>query len=108
MSIGTRLLRLAAGMAVLLLTLVLSFTVAFTQILGWGATDQEVARALPGDDLAPHPIVNWTNAIDIKARPEQVWPWIAQLGDTRGGFYSYTFIEDRVGSVRRAGRSVHD
>lgn len=34
--------------------------------------------------------------------PEKVWPWIAQLGDTRGGFYSYTFIENRVGALMGA------
>jgi hypothetical protein len=102
MSIRTRFLRLAAGLGVLVLTLVLSFAIAISWIPSWGATDAEVARAQPGDELTPHPIINWTNAININARPEQVWPWIAQLGDTRGGFYSYTFIEDRVGSITGA------
>jgi hypothetical protein len=102
MSLKTRLVRLAAGLGILMLTLVFSFAVVLSQIPRWGATDAEVALSLPGDELAPQPIVSWTNAINIDTRPEQVWPWIAQLGDARGGFYSYTFIEDRVGAITGA------
>ena len=94
--------RLAAGLAILGLTLSLAFAVCMAQIPTWGATPAEVAQALPGDELAPQPLLNWTNAIDIAAPPEQVWPWVAQLGDTRGAFYSYTFIEDRVGALMGA------
>jgi hypothetical protein len=97
------LLRLAAGLGILLLTLIVSFAVAMSQFPRWGATAAETRLALPGDELAQHPLINWTNAININARPEQVWPWIAQLGDTRGGFYSYTFIEDRVGALMGEG-----
>jgi hypothetical protein len=61
----------------------------------WGATAEEVARTLPGDELTTAPVVSWTHAATIDAPPSAVWPWIAQLGDVRGGFYSYTFIEDR-------------
>jgi hypothetical protein len=108
MSIRTRLLRLAAGLAVLLPTLVSSFALFIPQTSRWGATDAEVALKLPGDELAPRPLINWTNAIDINARPEQVWPWIAQLGDTRAGFYSYTFIEDRVAALTGASEYAVD
>lgn len=94
--------RLAAGVGVLAVTLVAAFGWAFAQIPTWGATPAEVARRLPGDDLAPDPLLLWTNAIDIDAPPEAVWPWVAQMGDTRGGFYSYTFIEDRVGALMGA------
>jgi hypothetical protein len=45
----------------------------------WGATDEEIARALPGDELLPDANVS-TRAITIDARPEQVWPWLVQLG----------------------------
>jgi proline iminopeptidase len=53
-----------------------------------GATAQEDARRLPGDDLVPRP--NWaaTRAITIAAPPERVWPWLLQLGYGRGGWYS--------------------
>jgi hypothetical protein len=97
-----RTLRLLAGIAVLAVALTALFAAVIPAINRWGATDAEIARALPGDDRLPHPNVAWTNAIDIGAPPAQVWPWVAQLGDTRGGFYSFTFIENRVGALTGA------
>ena len=52
--------------------------------LRWGATDAEVAAAMPGDELVPDPSFSATRAITIQAPPELVWPWIVQLG-TGGG-----------------------
>src|ERR1051326_307828 len=46
----------------------------------WGATDEEVARAMPGDDVVKHPTLNATRAVTIQARPEQIWPWLVQIG----------------------------
>jgi hypothetical protein len=99
MTVRTRLLRLLAGVALLGVTLAALFAAVIPAINRWGATDAEVARELPGDDRLANPGVTWTNAIDIAAPPAQVWPWVAQLGDTRGGFYSFTFIENRVGAL---------
>jgi hypothetical protein len=65
--------------------------------LGWGATDQECGEALPGDDLVANADLTATRAITIRAPVAQIWPWIAQLGQGRGGFYSYDFLEDLVG-----------
>jgi hypothetical protein len=65
--------------------------------LRWGATDAEVARALPGDDLVPDAKISSTHAITIQAAPAEVWPWLVQLGQGRGGFYSYDWIEDAMG-----------
>jgi hypothetical protein len=65
--------------------------------LRWGASDDEVRRALPGDDLLPRPDLQATRAISIQATPADVWPWIAQLGQNRGGFYSYDWLENLVG-----------
>lgn len=98
----TGVFRLLLGLGALALTLAGAFAVFMAQIPTWGASADEVARGLPGDELAPLPLLNWTNAIDIAAPADQVWPWVAQLGDTRGGFYSYTFIEDRVGVLTGA------
>jgi hypothetical protein len=63
----------------------------------WGATDDEVNRTLPGDDLISPVDLTATRAITIHATAAQVWPWIAQLGQGRGGFYSYDFLENLVG-----------
>jgi hypothetical protein len=63
----------------------------------WGATRDEVEMALPGDDLIEFPKLRSTHAITIQARPEDVWPWLAQLGQGRGGFYSYDWLENMMG-----------
>nr|KEP24134.1 hypothetical protein DA06_23005 [Georgenia sp. SUBG003] len=63
----------------------------------WGATDAEVTEALPGDDVLPSAGLSATRAVDIEAPPGSVWPWIAQLGQGRGGFYSYDVLENLAG-----------
>jgi hypothetical protein len=65
--------------------------------LHWGATPHEAAAPLPGDELVPEPKWTYTYAVDIAAAPEDVWPWIAQIGQGRGGFYSYQTLENVVG-----------
>jgi hypothetical protein len=65
--------------------------------LRWGATGPEAGAALAGDDLIAHPGLTATRAISIGAPAGQVWPWIAQLGQGRGGFYSYDFLENLIG-----------
>jgi hypothetical protein len=65
--------------------------------LRWGASDAEVKMVLPGDELMPRADLMATRAVTIQAGPDAVWPWIAQLGQGRGGFYSYDFVENLVG-----------
>jgi hypothetical protein len=60
----------------------------------WGATDRELALALPGDDLLPVAEFHPTRAITIAARPEEIWPWIVQIGYGRAGFYSYDLLDN--------------
>jgi hypothetical protein len=62
--------------------------------LRWGATDAEVASAMPGDENVPAPSFNATRAITIAAPPEQVWPWIVQIGTGRAGFYAYDLFDN--------------
>jgi hypothetical protein len=65
------------------------------RISRWGATDDEVRRALPGDEL-PSPVGYRpisTRAITIDAPPEEVWPWLVQMGSGRAGFYTHEWIE---------------
>jgi hypothetical protein len=59
----------------------------------WGATDEEVGRAMPGDDLLPV-AASTTRAISVAAPPEQIWPWLLQLGYGRAGWYSYDWIDN--------------
>ena len=63
----------------------------------WGATEAELAAALPGDDLVHPPATQATRAVTIAAPPEEVWPWVVQLGADRGGFYSYDWLENLFG-----------
>ena len=63
----------------------------------WGATEAEAAEELPGDDVVPAAGLLTTRAVDIAAPPGLVWPWIAQLGQGRGGFYSYDVLENLAG-----------
>ena len=65
--------------------------------LRWGATVEESGEILPGDDLISDPDLAATRAITVGAAAGQVWPRIAQLGQGRGGFYSYDFLENLVG-----------
>jgi hypothetical protein len=54
----------------------------------WGASDDEVHRPMPGDELISHPMVETTHAITIQASAAEVWPWLVQMGMDRGGWYS--------------------
>ncbi len=63
----------------------------------WGTTDAEVMANLPGDSILPVVDLSATRAVTIGASAADVWPWIAQLGQGRGGFYSYDRIENLVG-----------
>jgi hypothetical protein len=63
----------------------------------WGATAAEVGAGLPGDELMPRPDRSTTRAVTITASPKEVWPWLAQMGQGRGGLYSYDVLENLIG-----------
>jgi len=65
--------------------------------LRWGTVGSEATDPLPGDDLIPSPKWTYTLGVDVAAPPEVVWPWVAQLGQRRGGFYSYQGLENMAG-----------
>jgi len=62
--------------------------------LSWGATGEDVRKRLPGDELVPHPTLESTRAVTIGAPAEEVWRWLVQLGQDRGGMYSYDWLEN--------------
>jgi hypothetical protein len=93
------LLRLAALGAV-------GWALARRRYLYWGATEDEIRRPLPGDELLPDTDLVATRAISIRAPRQAVWPWIAQLGQGRGGFYSYDSLENLVGCDMRSAETV--
>jgi hypothetical protein len=73
----------------------------------WGVDERMAARTFPGDALVATPRWSWTHGIDIDAPAEAVWPWVAQLGAKRGGFYSYQWLENLVGCELRNAETIH-
>jgi hypothetical protein len=63
--------------------------------LHWGASDGEVRATMRGDDLVPHAHFTATRAVTVAARPDDVWPWLVQVGYRRAGFYSYDLLDLR-------------
>ncbi len=53
-----------------------------------GVSDEEALGPLPGDEFIAHPMVEWTRGVTVRAAPERVWPWLAQMGYGRGGWYT--------------------
>jgi hypothetical protein len=69
--------------------------------LRWGATAEEVSRPLPGDELVAEPSTSATHAITVHAPAGDIWPWLVQLGQNRGGLYSYEWLENLAGCQMR-------
>lgn len=69
--------------------------------LCWGATSQEVQQTLPGDEETRNVKGQSTRALTIYAPASEVWKWLVQIGQDKGGFYSYTWLENLVGCRMR-------
>jgi hypothetical protein len=76
-------------------------------LLRWGATDAEADGGLPGDDLLSTVDLQSTRAITIEAPANEVWPWLAQMGQGRGGLYSYDFLENLAGLDIHSADRIH-
>jgi hypothetical protein len=64
----------------------------------WGATDDEIARAMLGDEWVNDPTYVTNRAVTVYARPAAIWPWLVQMGELpRGGFYSFAPVERLLG-----------
>ena len=83
---GTRLLPLAAASACYGLCV-------RPRLLTWGASREEVDRTYPGDEIVPVAESSSTMAATLPAPPEQVWPWLVQMGGDRGGWYSWDWLD---------------
>jgi len=73
----------------------------------WGTHVGEVHRSLPGDELVADPGITMTRALTIDAPVDSVWPWLAQIGQDRGGFYSYAWLENLAGCGLKNADRVH-
>jgi hypothetical protein len=71
-----------------------------------GTTPEELAMALPGDDLVPGAGLVVDRATTLPAEPEHVWPWLVQLGKGRAGWYLPAWVERAVPAGRRGLRDL--
>ena len=81
------------------LTLISAFTAVYIliirkRLLIWGVKSETTQQTLPGDILIPSPVLATTRGITIYAPPQAIWPWLVQIGQGRGGFYSYDWLEN--------------
>ena len=67
-------------------------------ITRWGATEAELQQKLPGDDLVPEVCEQLTYAVTINTPQAAIWPWLVQIGQGRGGWYSFEWIENVLGA----------
>ena len=81
---------------------------ALRRARNWGASPGEINSELPGDDLVPEPAEGTTLAVDIVAPSDRVWRWLVQIGQDRGGMYSYDWLENVIGLGIRSADRVHE
>ncbi len=73
----------------------------------WGSRATELHATLPGDDVVPNAHYTVQHAVTIRGTPAEVWPWLVQLGQDRGGFYSYAWLERAIGDDIRNADRIH-
>lgn len=73
----------------------------------WGLDRRTADRVHPGDEIVAEPQWSWTHAVTIDAAASRVWPWVAQIGANRAGFYSYQWLENLAGCGLRNAETVH-
>jgi hypothetical protein len=73
----------------------------------WGLDVATAERAYPGDELIAKPRWQWTHGIEIAASAADVWPWVAQVGANRAGFYSYQWLENVARCDLRNAEVIH-
>lgn len=67
----------------------------------WGASPSEVKNVMAGDALLPHYTYSGTMAVTVDATPDEIWPWLVQIGYQRGGLYSYDWLDELFGYLDR-------
>lgn len=73
----------------------------------WGTTRSERQMVMIGDPPLGESHFRIDHAVTINAPVDSVWPWLAQIGQDRGGFYSYDWLERAFGAdIRNASAIV--
>lgn len=89
--------QIAGGIALAGLSAIGAYALLRPRMRRWGATDDEVASPLPGDELVVNANYVTTLAVTIHASPAEIWPWLVQMGYRRGGLYSYDWLDRAFG-----------
>jgi hypothetical protein len=83
------------------------FLIARPWFLHWGASPSEISAQRPAADHVPLTRDATVRAVTIRAPAQAVWPWLAQIGQDRGGFYSYEVLEDLAGCQMPRAQRIH-
>lgn len=67
----------------------------------WGTTPDDRGRVMAGDAMIADPTHSATHAVTVEAPPEDIWPWLVQMGSQRGGLYSYDWLDRLFGILDR-------
>ena len=97
-------LNIGAWIVLILLLTLFYFTWLREYQMNWGATAEDVGRYMVGDELHENPRFDATRAVEINATPEQIWPWIVQMGYSKGGFYGFDKLDN--GGIPSAERII--
>jgi hypothetical protein len=73
----------------------------------WGASATEISASLPGDELIASPALVTNRAVTIQATPEQIYPWLLQMGADKAGLYSYTWLENLIACPQTNADRIH-
>ena len=82
-----------AGLAVLAVMVIVALMPWMDR---WGATTDEIGACLPGDELVPAPRYVYSRVVTVNATPENIYPWLVQMGAERGGMYTYSWFETNI------------
>lgn len=75
----------------------------------WSVTAEEANMQLPGDELVPNAAHQATMGVTVAASPEEIWPWLAQMGADRGGLYSYSWLESLMNcTIHNANKIIQE
>jgi hypothetical protein len=99
--------RVGAGIAWLVFAYVSVAIVSRPWHVNWGTSVAERRMPLPGDDVVPNARYRMDHAVTIAAPADSVWPWLVQIGQDRGGFYSYSWLERLIGDDVRNADRIH-
>ena len=102
-----KVMKILAGLAGLLVFVVLVVILLTPWMDRWGTTDADIQAVFPGDKLVPNPVEVVNRAITIYAAPEQIYPWLVQMGADRGGMYSYTALETLINCPQVNADRIH-